>query len=160
MGVVDSQQYSENQNASTSKFLAEQNYQKANNEREPTERILVEHSPEVESQLENGSQAQQSSLLRWASALKAIAELPRATWVQQLLHTIRVLLVMLALWVPMLAVQTVLKNMAVAHIRAPRSDLAELNRTLPDVLLDHWPHHQFSIINYFTTAQIVCIFYL
>ena len=92
-----------------------------------------------------------------ARARTALSDLLKAIWVQQVLHTILVLLVTFAMWVPMLAVQTVLKNSAIAHIRAPRPDLADLNRTLPDVLLDNWPPHQFCIINYITTTQLVRI---
>ena len=121
------------------------------------ERSREKQLPEIESQSEVGAHSQQNSLKLWARARRVLSDFQRATWVQQLLHTILVLLVSLAMWVPMLAVQTVLKNAAMAYIRSPRPDLAELNRTLPDVLLDHWPQHQFCIINYLATTQMVWV---
>lgn len=59
-------------------------------------------------------------------------------------HTALVLLVMIAFCVPMLAAQVALKNWAAAHESDPRPDLDPLNRTLPDVLLNHWPRNTVS----------------
>ena len=60
---------------------------------------------------------------------------------EQVGHTGRVLALALALCVPMLAVQTALKNMGDYYERAPLPGLDPLNRTLPDVLLNLWQPH-------------------
>ena len=60
---------------------------------------------------------------------------------KQVDHTGRVLALALALCVPMLAVQTALKNMSDYYERAPLPGLDPLNRTLPDVLLNLWQPH-------------------
>ena len=60
---------------------------------------------------------------------------------EQVDHTGRVLALALALCVPMLAVQTALKNMGDYYERAPLPGLDPLNRTLPDVLLNLWQPH-------------------
>lgn len=59
----------------------------------------------------------------------------------QVRHTGVVFALTIALCVPMLAVQTALKNMGDYFEKAPRADLDPLNRTLPDVLLNLWQPH-------------------
>lgn len=59
----------------------------------------------------------------------------------QVAHTAFVLLVAVAISVPMLAAQVALKNWAAAQGLGPNSDIDQLNRTLPDVLLNRWPRN-------------------
>ena len=56
----------------------------------------------------------------------------------QACRTALVFLVMLALVLPMQVSQTTVKNWAAAHMQDPRPDLNPLDRTLPDILLNHW----------------------
>ena len=60
---------------------------------------------------------------------------------EQVGHTGRVFALALALCMPMLAVQTALKNMGDYYERAPLPGIDPLNRTLPDVLLNLWQPH-------------------
>ena len=55
----------------------------------------------------------------------------------QACQTALVFLVMLAIVLPMQVSQTIVKNWAAAHMQDPSPDLNPLDRTLPDILLNH-----------------------